>query len=58
MGTHAVMLSPLLSENPADIKQRAFDYVEARWGLRGDSTSSLNAWRRRIWPVHWIIAAL
>jgi hypothetical protein len=40
MGTHVVMLSPLLSENPADIKQMAFDYVEARWGIRVDGTTS------------------
>jgi hypothetical protein len=32
-----IMRSPLLSENPADIEQMAYDYVEARWGLRLDT---------------------
>ena len=35
-----IMRSPLLSENPADIEQMAYDYVEARWGLRLDSEAS------------------
>jgi hypothetical protein len=39
------MRSPLLSENPADIKQMAMDYVEARWGTRIDTaTSDLVRW--------------
>jgi len=32
-----IMRSPLLSANPADIEQMAYDYVEARWGLRLDT---------------------
>ena len=40
MGTHVIMRSPLLSENPADIRQMAYDYVEARWGMRVDSVTS------------------
>ena len=40
MGTHPVMRSPLLSENPADIRQMAYDYVEARWGMRVDRATS------------------
>jgi hypothetical protein len=35
-----IMRSPLLSENPADIKQMAHDYVEARWGIRVDGAAS------------------
>jgi hypothetical protein len=35
-----IMLSPLLSENPADIRQMAHDYVEARWGMRLDTATS------------------
>ena len=35
-----IMRSPLLSENPADIRQMADDYVEARWGLRFDTATS------------------
>jgi len=35
-----IMRSPLLSENPADIKQLAHDYVEARWGTRLDAATS------------------
>jgi hypothetical protein len=45
MGTHVVMRSPLLSENPADIKQIAYDYVEARWGMRVDcATNYVGKW--------------
>lgn len=40
MWTHMVMRSPLLSEDPADIKQMAYDYVEARWGMRVDRAIS------------------
>ena len=40
MGTHGIMRSPLLSKNPADIEQMAYDYVEARWGIRVDSATS------------------
>jgi hypothetical protein len=39
------MRSPLLSKNPADIEQMAYDYVEARWGMRLDSaTSTIARW--------------
>jgi hypothetical protein len=34
------MRSPLLSEDPADIKQMAYDYVEARWSTRIDTATS------------------
>jgi hypothetical protein len=37
-----IMLSPLLSGNPADIRQMAHDYVEAKWGMRlGTGTSPI-----------------
>lgn len=36
------MISPLLSGNPADIRQLAQDYVEAKWGMRlGTATSPI-----------------
>jgi hypothetical protein len=40
MGPHLLMRSPLLSENPTDIKQMAYDYVEAKWSIRVDSATS------------------
>jgi len=40
-----IMRSPLLSENPADIKQMAHDYVEARWATRLDgATNDIVRW--------------
>jgi hypothetical protein len=39
------MRSPLLSDNPADIRQMAHDYVEARWRKRLDiATSDIVKW--------------
>jgi hypothetical protein len=39
-GELVIVRSPLLSEKPADIKQMAHDYVEARWGTRLDTATS------------------
>lgn len=44
-GMQMFIRSPLLSENPADIKQMAQDYVEARWGTRIDiATNDIVRW--------------
>jgi hypothetical protein len=59
MGTHLLMRSPLLSENPADIKQMAYDYVEARWGMRVDSaTSYVGRWLGKCLAEAYLAGAL
>jgi hypothetical protein len=53
------MRSPLLSENPADIQQMAFDYVEARWGMRVDSaTSCVGRWLGKCLAEAYLAGAL
>jgi len=59
MGTHVVMHSPLLSENPADIRQMAYDYVEARWNMRVDrATSYAGRWLAECLAEAYLAGAL
>jgi len=54
-----IMRSPLLSENPADIEQMAYDYVEARWGVRLDSeTSDVVRWIGESLAMAYLAGAL